>query len=274
MIVDQSEKFGGRPYACLSADPFRLFINNNGMVDLGFSGNPFTWSNNRDGVHLIKERLDRGLASSQWIHLFSSFSVQHLPAITSDHNALLLQTTTPLNNLPRPFKFEEFWTKDPSCRNVISTAWSSVFVGSPAYSLTKKLKATKNALKTWNKHHFGHIQSRISTLTRQLDIIQQSTTSEQSLQAEISIKQDLTNLFLQEEIFWKNKSRETWLTCKDLNTKFFHTSTLIKRRRNAITTLKLPSGAWVSDRASIGSSFTNHFSSLFALLCLLLIMIY
>jgi hypothetical protein len=274
MIVDQSEKFGGRPYACLSADPFRLFINNNGMVDLGFSGNPFTWSNNRDGVHLIKERLDRGLASSQWIHLFSSFSVQHLPAITSDHNALLLQTTTPLNNLPRPFKFEEFWTKDPSCRNVISTAWSSVFVGSPAYSLTKKLKATKNALKTWNKHHFGHIQSRISTLTRQLDIIQQSTTSEQSLQAEISIKQDLTNLFLQEEILWKNKSRETWLTCKDLNTKFFHTSTLIKRRRNAITTLKLPSGAWVSDRASIGSSFTNHFSSLFALLCLLLIMIY
>jgi hypothetical protein len=36
MIVDQSEKFGGRPFACSSAYPFRLFINNNEMVDLGF----------------------------------------------------------------------------------------------------------------------------------------------------------------------------------------------------------------------------------------------
>jgi len=96
IIVDQSEKFGGRPFVCSSADPFRLFINNNEMVDLGFFGNPFTWSNNRDGVHLFKERLDRVLASPQCIHLFPYFSIQHLPTITFNHNHLLLQTTTPL----------------------------------------------------------------------------------------------------------------------------------------------------------------------------------
>jgi hypothetical protein len=104
----------------------------------------------------------------------------------------------------------------------------------------------------------------ISSLTRQLDIIQQSIVSDQSFQAKVSLKQDLTELFPQEETLWKNKSRETWLTCKDLNTKFFHTSTLIKRRRNTITSLKLPSGAWISDRATIESCFTNHFSSLFS----------
>lgn len=70
MIIDQSEKSGGRPFAFSSFDSFRLFINNNGMVDLGFSDNPFTWSNNIDGVHLIKKRLDKGLATTQWIHLF------------------------------------------------------------------------------------------------------------------------------------------------------------------------------------------------------------
>jgi hypothetical protein len=33
------------------------------MIDVGFAGNPFTWSNNIIGLKNIKERLDRGLAS-------------------------------------------------------------------------------------------------------------------------------------------------------------------------------------------------------------------
>jgi hypothetical protein len=101
-------------------------------------------------------------------------------------------------------------------------------------------------------------------LARQLDIVQQSIVSNKSFQAEVSLKQDLAELFLQEETLWKNKYREAWLTCNDLNTKLFHTSTLIKRRRNNISSLKLPYGAWTSDRATIGSCFTNHFSSLFS----------
>lgn len=81
---------------------------------------------------------------------------------------------------------------------------------------------------------------------------------------EFTLKNQLNDLLLQEEILWKNKSKETWLTCKDLNTRFFHTSTLIKRRRNAIDQLKLSSGIWVSDRHAIGYCFTYHFHNLFA----------
>ena len=65
MISSQSEKYGGRPFACLSNDPFCSFVDSFGMIDLGFSGNPFTWSNKRQDHHLIKERLDRGIANSQ-----------------------------------------------------------------------------------------------------------------------------------------------------------------------------------------------------------------
>jgi hypothetical protein len=48
-----------------------------------------------------------------------------------------------------------------------------------------------------------------------------------------------------------------------LNTKFFHTSTLIKRRRNAIDFLKLPSRVWSSERQEIGNYFTSHYKNLF-----------
>jgi hypothetical protein len=73
----------------------------------------------------------------------------------------------------------------------------------------------------------------------------------------------MDNLFLQKESLWRNKSKETWLTCKDLNTRFFHTSTIIKRRRNAIDFLKLPSGSWSSKRQDIGNCFTTHFRNVF-----------
>jgi hypothetical protein len=74
----------------------------------------------------------------------------------------------------------------------------------------------------------------------------------------------LDDLLFQEESLWRNKSREVWLTCKDLNTRFFHTSTIIKRRRNAIDFLKLPSGIWSSERQTIGSCFITHFKDLFS----------
>jgi hypothetical protein len=91
-ITSQDDKYGGRPFNSMSANPFIDFVNAFGMVDLGFSGNPYTWSNHRQGEGLIKERLDRSLASSNWIRFFPSYSVSHLPAHSSDHNSLLLDT--------------------------------------------------------------------------------------------------------------------------------------------------------------------------------------
>ena len=62
-VLDQFEKMGGKLVSCSSNCPFRCFINLFGMIDLGFATNPYTWSNNRQSLHIIKERLDRGLAS-------------------------------------------------------------------------------------------------------------------------------------------------------------------------------------------------------------------
>jgi hypothetical protein len=84
--------------------------------------------------------------------------------------------------------------------------------------------------------------------------LQQSTTLSFVSAREQGLQRHIDDLRRHEEVLWRNKSREQWLTCKDLNTKFFHLSTLIKRRRNAIDFLKLPTGAWISDRQTIGDT--------------------
>jgi hypothetical protein len=68
---------------------------------------------------------------------------------------------------------------------------------------------------------------------------------------------------LQEESLWKSKSRELWLTSVDLNIKFFHTSTLIRRRRNSIDTLHSPQLGLLTNRRAIGDCFVNNFKNLF-----------
>jgi hypothetical protein len=122
-ILDQSKKLGGRPIASSSHCSFKSFIDRFGMINLGFARNPFTWCNNRQGLDSIKERLDRGVASPNWVHLHLEFSLLHLLALNSDHNPITLNTNNTSCFLPRPFRFEEFWTKDTSCGHIIEVAW-------------------------------------------------------------------------------------------------------------------------------------------------------
>lgn len=66
-----------------------------------------------------------------------------------------------------------------------------------------------------------------------------------------------------EEHLWRMKSRETWLTTTDLNTKFFHTSTIIRRRCNSIKFLKTETGIWISSREDIGSHILDYFQAMY-----------
>ena len=184
------------------------------MIDVGFVGNPFTWSNNRHGLENIKERLDRGLASPAWVYLHPNFSLIHLPTHNSNHNPISLTTNTTSDFLPRPFRFEEFWFKDPTCENVVEVAWRIYFPNYLAACLSKKLNNTKLALLKWNSLHFGNIHKRIKDTLKTLDIVQQSPATPLAHEQEISLKLDLENLLIKEESLWCSKSRETWLTCK------------------------------------------------------------
>jgi hypothetical protein len=78
------------------------------------------------------------------------------------------------------------------------------------------------------------------------------------------MKITLDELLLKEETPWKSKSIEIWLTCSDLNTKFFHSFIFIRKRSNAINFLKTSSGGWILDRAAIRGNFVSHFFNLFS----------
>ena len=57
-----------------------------------FIGLSFTWSNRREGLVNIKERLDQCLCDQEWPTLFPKAGVRHLCNSNSDHNSIMLDT--------------------------------------------------------------------------------------------------------------------------------------------------------------------------------------
>ena len=71
-------------------DRFREVVNTCGFKDLGYCGPDFTWRNMQEGINRTYLRLDRALATNDWISYFSGTRVVHLVDSTSDHYALLI----------------------------------------------------------------------------------------------------------------------------------------------------------------------------------------
>ena len=105
------------------------------MVDMGFSGPRYTWTNRREINNLIQERIDRVFMNPSWCLLYPDAKVSHLTRCHSDHCPILLQTN-PIRqlHLTRPFKFQSFW-----CRALPFLMWLSK-LGSSRGIFLKQLK--------------------------------------------------------------------------------------------------------------------------------------
>lgn len=58
---------------------FRMLWRGVSLIDLGYVGHDFTWSNGQDGVQNIQEGLNHGFANQTWCLIFPNMQVSHLP---------------------------------------------------------------------------------------------------------------------------------------------------------------------------------------------------
>ena len=132
------------------------------LRDLGFNGFLYTWCNRRPGGQNVWIRLDRGVASVEWILRFPTARIHHLDAFHSDHKPLVLCLDSEFKRFYRkcrPFHFEAMWLKDNSCEGVIRDSWDSRQPSDSVWGFNRKIMACQENLEVWNRTIFGHVRS-------------------------------------------------------------------------------------------------------------------
>lgn len=113
----------------------------------------------------------------------------------------------------------------------------------------------------------GNIFAKKRNLLARIGGIQKALAKEFKpglLKLEKQLKKNLDQVLQEEESFWHQKSKEKWIKLGDRNTKYFHTTTLIRRQRNQIKCLLDANGVWNWDQASLKSQATAYFKKLFS----------
>jgi hypothetical protein len=205
--------------------------------------------------------LDRGFANAAWREVYPEATVHHLTRIHSDHCPVIIcLSKPPCLSLPRPFIFQPVWFSHPSFPEVVNNSWDVVL------PLESNIIEFTEAVMKWNKDVFGNIFWKKKNLTARLRGIQSSLAVSPNAYL-VNLEKTLRKKFLvvlqQEEEFWSVKSRYNWLIQGDRNTAFFHSSTLVRRKRNRILSIKDNMGNWIHLEADIATLVRKGFMDLF-----------
>ncbi|XP_021826059.1 uncharacterized protein LOC110766949 [Prunus avium] len=260
-IVSADEKCGGN--LDQGGRSFIDWIDRNQLVDLGFSGAKFTWCNKRNAEGIIWKRLDRGLCNIKWRLLFPEAHLSHLPRVNSDHCPVLVSLDS--NHYPErnctPFRFQAMWMSHPDFPDFIHAHWNT-----GDGNASQKAARLKSSLISWNRQVFGCLFQNKRRLLARLAGIQRKLCLRHNPHL-CDLEDELTNnynlLLEQEELFWLHKSRNTWLKEGDKNSRFFHLSTIIRRRRNKLEGLNNDAGAWTTDKTGMKQIVIDYFQGIF-----------
>ncbi|XP_058746609.1 uncharacterized protein LOC131619537 [Vicia villosa] len=124
--VQESEKRGGN---CRSSSQMawgRQSLANCNLIDVGFWGYSFTWTNGRQGSDNIQCRLDRIIANNSFMDYLLLSKVVHHPRFGSDHVVLriVVEKETFVEKKRHLFRFEDVWLREPSCERLVRQLWS------------------------------------------------------------------------------------------------------------------------------------------------------
>ena len=145
----------------------------------------------------------------------------------------------------------------------LNEAWKGEVSGSEFTKLYKKQATTREALHKWNKEVFGRCLDRINSLLKKIKDVQERHPSHKNGLLEFDLQTELSEWLFRSEVIWRQKSRELWLKLGDKNSKNFHLSTIIRRRRNNIDAIKNGEGTWIQEANQIRAHFRENFIDLF-----------
>lgn len=260
MFMDERSSINGQSKE--GCREFHDWFQREGLVDMGFTGQMFTWSRGNEASTFNGARLDRGLCNIDWLEKFKGFEVCILPRTSSDHSPLLLRTdqSQPRQNIEHGFKFKASWLGQQDFLSLIRARWN---MGELMHNNTSNIAKD---LIDWNNRVLGGTTRKKKQLIARIEGIQKKLSVSPPgglIKLEAKHRKDLDDILHQEELDWFQRSREEWIVSGDRNTKYYHAVTMTRKNANKVTSLKNDEGILIQDQDQIASMVRSYYVKLF-----------
>jgi hypothetical protein len=247
---------------------FRECVEESGLIDLGWSGLPYTWDNRQPDGSNVKARLDRALGNAELLEMFSIQRVQHISMVESDHCAVLVRMQQKDKNLSKPgrrcFKYENVWQSHADYDDTVQWLWQENSGQGGLEGLSNTLRNMQKGLDDWGVKTFGNFKQKLLQLRKQLDRLRLSSMGRGPSKEERELVANINKVLLQEEIWIKQRSRVQWLKAGDKNSSYFHAQAAQRKRINKITTLQREDGSWCDSDQEIHDEVQSFYQQLYS----------
>jgi len=158
------------------------------------------------------------------------------------------------------------WAERPEFGNIINEVWQSQILEFSMYNIVQKLKVMKGKMKALNKQHFSSISDRVNKSKQDLlDIQIKLSTKPSYSDLRLLEKQSLfklESLRKDEESFFAQKSRISWLSVGHQINLYFHNAVKNRTNRNKIISLTSEDGSRIVGHQNIKEKAVTYFQNL------------
>lgn len=266
-ILRPEEQMGPNPRDSSQIAGFRDAVDICGLSDLGYKGLDWTFEKRVAAGQFCRVHLDRALATTSWSNLFPFASVEHLTAVKSDHNPILLLNELESTNLrfalKKPFRYECAWETDTRFQTVVEEAWRGGGAALSVADIAGKLELVAATFNRWGRSTFGSVRLELRQLRAQLTTLRADPMRTGPGEEERKVEERMIELCYREEIMQRQRSRVTWLSEGDNNTQFFQRKASARRAKNRITQLERVDGSTCTDLSELADMAKEFYGNLY-----------
>ncbi|XP_057250625.1 uncharacterized protein LOC130591356 [Beta vulgaris subsp. vulgaris] len=185
------------------------------LLDVKATGRHFTWNNKQEGHMRVLSRIDRVLASQEWIDEFQQAEVTFLPEGDYDHTPMVLKVY-PEMQCKKPFRFMNMWCNHKATSEIVRQIWQQSIRGCAMYRVMQRLSRVKLDLKKMNKEGFGDVEANLINARQQLFKVQEelhlNVNDSRMATREKLAQEELHRAKSNHQSYLRQKSKITWLS--------------------------------------------------------------
>lgn len=152
--------------------------------------------------------------------------------------------------------YEDMWSPYNKCQEIIQSKWMDNCNWNYKDPVTQFKKTTKDLLA-------GGREKKLKQLLKDLKAYRESNNQYVSGTEIRIVEKQIDDLLIDEEIYWRHRSKAVWLPECDKNTKFFHSKATARKRKNRIEQIIDENNKQTKEAKDIKRIFCEYSDTLF-----------